>query len=780
MATRWAFRVAIVLATAGVAGVHPHAQNSYSDIEITLPSTVGGAEGLAVRVATPASPRYPDGAPVAIFVAGGGRADAYEIRSHLTEGALEITFAFPSGELDGRFSGGTYDQRGPGSQRALADVVNFALGRSTTTDGRRLRDLVSFPVLTSNVGLVGWSRGGDSVVNTLARYPEQTTGVAWAVIHESPLFDSAMTGEIAHQAGKPAAAADYVAGTCALVACQMLYPSIRWDSARDGTLYLDRSGNGRYDSAIEVALPSSGGSTGTRYYTLGATQAAAAAGAFGSSWPATVATSEQAAEYWSVRDARYQMAALVASHPSLAVITHATSVDHVQTAEDHPHVALAYNALRLGGARWVRMNPDRAHTQSIGSGFPDNEANAALPSDFSSWLMPEESTNDPLVINAAILELTDRVHNNDWSPNLALSFTSLSRQSSAGLARATADATSSELRRDKPAGATGSAGLALTGAGYITFVINIHDWKHLDESAATLLRAIGVFEKYRVRGDFYLTGPMAELYMQRRPDVIERLRESGMTISYHVRAPHPLYAGFDAGLEAMATAEREQTLMEYETYSMDLATGSLDRSKPGGYQLVTSLFGSPAVTIVTPSDSTRVADSARRVYESLGAKMCLVYHESGTDPDEPLEYKGNLLIRPSDFSITRWSVNGGGELFWWNMLGSRSAAQYEPATYLQQRLASWSASRPAIVTALIHENNFVRSGAEGWTLSYYTDTTRDVPLSPPFDVNAADPSALRSESDQERIWTAYENLVAWASANLTVVTSADLVALARQ
>ncbi len=88
----------------------------------------------------------------------------------------------------------------------------------------------------------------------------------------------------------------------------------------------------------------------------------------------------------------------------------------------------------------------------------------------------------------------------------------------------------------------------------ITFVLNVHDWRHVDESAGTLLRAISIFERYGVKGDFYLTGPMAKLYAEKRPDVLERLRESKMTISDHVRPPHPLYPGFDGGLRGRGRA----------------------------------------------------------------------------------------------------------------------------------------------------------------------------------------------------------------------------------
>lgn len=95
------------------------------------------------------------------------------------------------------------------------------------------------------------------------------------------------------------------------------------------------------------------------------------------------------------------------------------------------------------------------------------------------------------------------------------------------------------------------------------------------------------------------------------------------------------------------------------------------------------------------------------------------------------------------------------------MLGSRNASLYDPVARLQQKLSEWTYDRPVLVTSLIHENNFVRSGAEGWTLSFYTDTQKTTPRRPPFDLNATDPSTLRSAADQTRIWENYERLVAW-------------------
>ena len=52
------------------------------------------------------------------------------------------------------------------------------------------------------------------------------------------------------------------------------------------------------------------------------------------------------------------------------------------------------------------------------------------------------------------------------------------------------------------------------------------------------------------------------------------------------------------------------------------------------------------------------------------------------------------------------------------------------------------------------------------------------PLSPPYDLNAPDPSMLRTEEDQQAIFAAYEKMVAYAAAHLHVVTSEDILEMA--
>ncbi|MDO8753953.1 MAG: hypothetical protein Q7J80_08685, partial [Anaerolineales bacterium] len=199
---------------------------------------------------------------------------------------------------------------------------------------------------------------------------------------------------------------------------------------------------------------------------------------------------------------------------------------------------------------------------------------------------------------------------------------------------------------------------------YISFVVNVHDWIHTDESADILMKLVDLFERYNVSGDFYFTAEVTRKLAQERPDVIERFKNSNMTISYHIRPPHPLYTGFDSRLQNLSDNELYHTLLDYETYELNLETGDLDRSQPGGYSYVAQTFGRNPIVAVAPNNNQRIKDAAGKVYAGLGAQMTLLYHEEGTKVDQPYEYVNDMLVRPSDFSVTRTTSIDGTDNFW--------------------------------------------------------------------------------------------------------------------
>ncbi|MEK7825446.1 MAG: hypothetical protein AAB266_03380, partial [Nitrospirota bacterium] len=216
----------------------------------------------------------------------------------------------------------------------------------------------------------------------------------------------------------------------------------------------------------------------------------------------------------------------------------------------------------------------------------------------------------------------------------------------------------------------------------------------------------------------------------------------------------------------------------------DLSTGDLDRSLSGGYTYVAQVFGRKPVVAPAPNDDQRIKDTAQRVYVSLGAQMTLLYHEEGTDPNNPFEYVNGLLVRPSDFSVTRTTDINGTDDFWWDYMSAPDANKYNPTVLLQTQLTEWESlgyARAPFVTSLIHENNYYRGGAVGWSAIYYVMENSDAtsPLSPPFDLSAPDLSLPRSAEEQSDIWTSYEEMVIYATAHLTVVTSEDIISLAQ-
>jgi hypothetical protein len=165
---------------------------------------------------------------------------------------------------------------------------------------------------------------------------------------------------------------------------------------------------------------------------------------------------------------------------------------------------------------------------------------------------------------------------------------------------------------------------------YTSFIINVHDWTHADErSGQTLMKLVDLFETYGVRGDFCLTAEVTRELAESHPGVIERFKNSTMTISYQVRPPHPLYTGFDARLKGLDEATLSRVLLDYETHALDLESGELDRSRCGGYTYVAEVFGTkpaeaPASDAVRPPFVTALIHE-NRFYRSGAESWSSIY-----------------------------------------------------------------------------------------------------------------------------------------------------------
>jgi hypothetical protein len=224
---------------------------------------------LAVNVIYPEKPRYVDGAPVAVIVPAGDSANGLTFSAHSAQqGFAEVRFAFPGGGVPGLMSGGIYDYRGVSSQEALRDVILFADGKLADVHGRRISDLVPCKLSQKNVGLIGWSNGGNAAIITLARYAQQLQCVSWLTFYESPvgsmLFPPNLGGERDLTINP-----HYRLGSCATGDCLVDYRKLSYqrEGNRDedkhkklgepilpGIVYFDENRNGRWDEANEFAF----------------------------------------------------------------------------------------------------------------------------------------------------------------------------------------------------------------------------------------------------------------------------------------------------------------------------------------------------------------------------------------------------------------------------------------------------------------------------------------------------------------------------------------------
>lgn len=309
----------------------------------------------------------------------------------------------------------------------------------------------------------------------------------------------------------------------------------------------------------------------------------------------------------------------------------------------------------------------------------------------------------------------------------------------------------------------------------LTFVVNVQDFRYLDDSADTVVALAALFRKHGVRGDFYLNGPMCERYLARRPDAIAALRDQGLC--YHVRPPHPLFEGFDGRLEGASPQDLAALLLQAETQALDLATGALDPKAPGGFSLVRDTFGRAPSTVAMPNRNPAVRAAACATYRELGARAVVWFHGARTKADQPFEWQQGLLARPCDVAVDRWAAPGEQkEELWWNRYRDGQAPRGAGlAEHLAQQAAAWSGARAPYMLVLTHDNNYSRRGPDPWVHTYWTDNKKSAPRSPPYDLAAPDPGQARSKAEQRRILAALEEAVAWAAAHARVVTMEEIV-----
>jgi len=298
---------------------------------------------------------------------------------------------------------------------------------------------------------------------------------------------------------------------------------------------------------------------------------------------------------------------------------------------------------------------------------------------------------------------------------------------------------------------------------YFTFIINVHDFVNLEDSKNTIERAISIYDKYNVTGEFYLTSTMWEKFKENYPEVIELLKNKA-TVSYHIRPPHPVYIGFETPLKGLSQDQLINKLKEYETHSLDLESGGY-QEKEGGYALMKKDLGYAPIAGGILSSDQNIQEAEVDVLKEMGLKM-IVIHKDGSLSEKGAK-KYDLWIRPADFEILE-DASGNA---WWN-------TEANPVELFGDKINNLG-NEEYFGVSLIHDDNFYRKN-NPFRYIYYEKGQNDHPKLPPYDLSEGNKGTKERDIEtQDSIWSRYEQLVKAVSQDpqVKVVTSKEIVGI---
>ncbi len=280
---------------------------------------------------------------------------------------------------------------------------------------------------------------------------------------------------------------------------------------------------------------------------------------------------------------------------------------------------------------------------------------------------------------------------------------------------------------------------------YTLFTINTHDFVFPDKSIETLNHIIDIHESYGVPVDIYLDDQVFQVYLDEAPDLIERLKTSPVvTVGYHIRPPYPYYIDFDfAGLAKLSEDELYDTIMDYETHSIDIETG-LPTDEPGGYAYLSEVMGYPIPVAAVSNTAGFAREVNAQVYKDLGATYTVMHGRNIKLGDTV----GELLIRPEDVDYKLYEktreFSTGEETF-------ADAISQIPTDGLR------------FIGMKFHEDNFYCNGTPYWPI-FWEGKEKGPSLEPPFNLDAVEGVVkLRSEEQAQLRWDLYESTVKYAS-----------------
>ncbi len=454
------------------------AQVPLASADVRLQSEGAGGGTLAVRLTYPASVtnyRYPDGAPVAVYLAGGFTPGGLGGSPRIPQqGFVLVTFIYPGGSEGATASDGIYDYRGDNCQKALRDMIRFAGGVATDTLGRLIDDVVPGPVHPGLVGLAPFSNGLIGLI-TLDRYGAEIPFTPYHVGWENPTSGQIVAVELGgiRDDCDPATDSDgngipgddgrnpwydpatgYGPSSFAVdfgvLAFDPLFPGRYTDPTgrcaavnQAGAVFHDGRTNGRVDfmpgafgcldydgdGTIEASEDYKLGGIATFtaacgieiFHSRETTRALSERNVFPGVWPSWIATVEESGAFWDLRDATAHWDGIASRFPRLKAMTVFSRKDHVQSQSDHPHVRQAMDGIRSHGL-WYRLNADAAYfaavNGSLPAGYVETAANADVPpGEMSAHGEPSGTASDDMSASG-LAEMADRLHAGCWWADL--------------------------------------------------------------------------------------------------------------------------------------------------------------------------------------------------------------------------------------------------------------------------------------------------------------------------------------------------------------------------
>jgi hypothetical protein len=323
-------------------------------------------------------------------------------------------------------SEGQNDYGGINSLKALRDTILFAAGEKKNLGGFSLGDLSEIVPDFNNVGLYAFSHPGIVATNVMAVYGKQLSAVDYFVGRENPTMDIISALEIGYfsedEEKKEIKNSAYIFPDSYLsTGLAVDYSSVRWSKTLNAP-YFDFNNNSQPDGSDFLLTRPAPLLFNKRAYSDELLLAVQQNGLAAADWPEDLATPEEAARWWGDNRETVNSYSRL-KNLNFKVMLVFGAVDHVQTEPDKPHIHQAYDGFNQTAGLWIRLNPDQSYVVLLNKNLATDYQDRAANTEPTDWLKVGQGAysskiGNTLVPLAAVMEMADRTHVNNWQTNL--------------------------------------------------------------------------------------------------------------------------------------------------------------------------------------------------------------------------------------------------------------------------------------------------------------------------------------------------------------------------